>query len=183
MIQIDKNLIQQLFDQAVVSPRLRQSYDLRNSNEDQSQRLIYALMPGTKVDIHRHPNSNEVFICLCGKLVEIIYDSDGNEIERMHLDPSIGNYGCLVDSGAWHSIEVIEPSIVCEAKDGKYGKDGTESLDEYNAKLIQDPSKTSFSNSLGDLKKNIEYLIGMERQSGSMDMIFPLFVSRMLDVQ
>lgn len=32
------------------------------------------------------------------------------------------------------------------------------------------------------LKKNIEYLIGMERQSGSMDVITPLYVSRMLNV-
>ena len=48
--------------------------------------------------------------------------------------------------------------------------------------LSQDPSKASFSNSLGDLKKNIEYLIGMERQSGSMDVISPLYVSRMLNV-
>ena len=30
--------------------------------------------------------------------------------------------------------------------------------------------------------KNIEYLIGMERQSGSMDVISPLYVSRMLNV-
>ena len=30
--------------------------------------------------------------------------------------------------------------------------------------------------------KNIEYLIGMERQSGSMDTISPLYVSRMLNV-
>ena len=33
----------------------------------------------------------------------------------------------------------------------------------------------------GDLKKNIEYLIGMERQSGSMDAISPLYVSHMLN--
>ena len=31
-------------------------------------------------------------------------------------------------------------------------------------------------------RKNIEYLIGMERQSGSMDAISPLYVSRMLNV-
>jgi hypothetical protein len=32
------------------------------------------------------------------------------------------------------------------------------------------------------LKKNIEYLIGMERHSGSMEVITPLYVSRMLNV-
>ena len=44
------------------------------------------------------------------------------------------------------------------------------------------PTAAPFSNSLGDLKKNIEYLIGMERQSGSMEVITPLYVSRMLNV-
>lgn len=33
MIQIDKNLISQLLDQAIVNPRLRQSFDLRNNEE------------------------------------------------------------------------------------------------------------------------------------------------------
>ena len=77
---------------------------------------------------------------------------------------------------------MLEPSVLYEAKDGKYGEDGSETLDECNAKIAQDASQTSFSNSLGDLKKNIEYLIGMERQSGSMDVISPLYVSRMLNV-
>lgn len=88
----------------------------------------------------------------------------------------------MVPAGAWHTVDVLEPSVIYEAKDGKYGEDGSETLDEYQAKVAQDSSQASFSNSLGDLKKNIEYLIGMERQSGSMDVISPLYVSRMLNV-
>ena len=182
MIQIDKQLIRDLYDKAVVNPRLRQNMDLRTSANDNSQRMLNALLPGTIVPIHRHPNSNENVILLCGKLVEVIYDVAGSESERIHLDPSVGNFGCVVPAGAWHTVEVLEPSVIYEAKDGKYGEDGSETLDEYKAKLSQDPSKASFSNSLGDLKKNIEYLIGMERQSGSMDVISPLYVSRMLNV-
>lgn len=48
--------------------------------------------------------------------------------------------------------------------------------------MAQEPSQTSFFNSYGDLKKNIEYLNCTERQSGSMDVISPLYVSRMLNV-
>lgn len=162
MIQIDKQLIQQLFDQAVMNPRLRQSFDLRTEatdvelgHKDNSQRILNALMPGTKVPIHRHPNSNENVLLLCGKLVEVLYDADGNETERLHLDPSVGNFGCVVPAGSWHTVEVLEPSVIYEAKDGKYGEDGSETLDEYKAKVAQDPSQSSFSNSLGDLKKNI----------------------------
>lgn len=182
MIQIDKKLINDLFDKAVISERKRMNYDLRTSSNDGSPRMLNALLPGSNVPIHRHPYSNENVILLCGKLVEVIYDADGNETERIHLDPSVGNFGCVVPAGAWHTVEVLEPSVIYEAKDGKYGEDGSETLDEYKAKVVQDPSLSSFSNSLGDLKKNIEYLIGIERQSGSMDVISPLYVSRMLNV-
>lgn len=161
---------------------MRQSYDLRTSSDDNSQRILNALLPGTVVPIHRHPNSNENVLLLCGKLVEVIYDENGKEKERIHLDPTIGNYGCVIPPGAWHTVEVLEPSVIYEAKDGKYGEDGSETFDEYKAKVAQDPSQSFFSNSIGDLKKNIEYLIGMERQSGSMDAISTLYVSRMLNV-
>ena len=182
MIQIDKKLINDLFDKAVVSDRKRMNYDLRTSSNDGSQRMLNALLPGSIVPIHRHPYSNENVLLLCGKLVEVIYDAEGNETERVHLDPSVGNFGCVVPAGSWHTVEVLEPSVIYEAKDGKYGEDGSETLEEYKAKVARDPSQASFSNSLGDLKKNIESLIGMERQSGSMDVISPLYVSRMLNV-
>lgn len=149
MIQIDKQLIQQLFDQAVMNPRLRQSFDLRTEatdvelgHKDNSQRILNALMPGTKLPIHRHPMSNETVICLSGKLVEVIYEEvdiakdfpmgmDAQDVPsgkrfkesaRYMLDPSLGNFGCVIPAGVWHSVEVLEPSVIFEAKDGRYGK-------------------------------------------------------------
>ena len=182
MIEINKNLISELFDKALTNPRLRQNYDLRTSPDDGGQRMLNALMPGTQVPIHRHPNSNENVLLICGKLIEIVYDNDSNEVERIHLDPSVGNFGCVVPAGAGHIVEVLEPSIIYVVKDGKYGEDGTETFDEYRAKRDSVSTEESFTNSLGDLKKNIEYIIGMERQSGSMDVISPLYVSRMLNI-
>ena len=180
MIEINKKLISELFDKAVVNPRLRQNFDLRNT-DDNGQRILNALMPGTVVPIHRHPNSNESVIILCGKLIEITYDDNGNETERIHLYPSVGNFGCVVPAGAWHTVEVMEPSVIFEAKDGKYGEDGSETLADYEDKA-KTPAQSSFSSSLGDLKKNIEYIIGMERQSGNIDMPTPQDIARILNV-
>ena len=135
MIKIDKKLINDLFDKAVVSDRKRMNYDLRTSSNDGSQRMLNALLPGSIVPIHRHPNSNENVLLSCGKLVEVIYDAEGNETERIRLDPSEGNFGCVVPAGAWHTVEVNEPAVIYEAKDGKYGEDGSETLDEYKAKV------------------------------------------------
>ena len=184
IMEINKVFLGKLFEQAVVNPRLRQNFDLRTSTNDNSQRMLNALLPGTVVPIHRHPQSTENVFLLCGKIVEVICDENGNEIERIHLDPTVGNYGCVVTQGTWHTVEVLEPSVIYEAKDGKYGEDGSETFDAFKAKKAENKELASatFSNSLGDLKKNIEYLIGMERQSGSMDVITPLYVSRMLNV-
>ena len=200
MIKMNKQLLCDLYDKAVVNPRLRQNMDLRNSGEDNSQRMLNALMPGTVVPIHRHPMSNETVICLSGKLVEVIYEEDDitkdfpmgmdaqdvpsgrrfKESARYMLDPSVGNFGCMVPAGAWHTVEVLEPSVIFEAKDGKYGQDGSETLaDEDKAKT---PTPSSFSNSLGDLKENIEYIIGMERQSGNIDTPTPQDIARILNV-
>ena len=204
-MEINKDLLDKLLEQAKENSRLRQNYDLRTSPADNSQRMLNALLPGISVPIHRHPNSTETVICLCGKLDEVIYekvvsyektssedfqqsmDAQGiarkveyREVQRIHLCPAQAKYGCQIPKGAWHTVEVTEPSVIFEAKDGKYGEDGSETLDDSKAKKEQ--TETTFSNSLGDLKKNIEYLIGMERQSGSMDVITPLYVSRMLNV-
>lgn len=219
MIKIDNELIQGLFEKAQESERKRMNYDLRTHSTssgqafpiDNSQRMLNALLPGTVVPVHRHPMSNENVLLLTGKLVEVIYEDplqsplkgdDSSHLvekERFMLDPSVGNFGCVVPAGAWHTVEVLEPSVIFEAKDGKYGEDGSESFVEFqkvsevsggsesseSSTAIasgESGAESSFSNCLGDLKKNIGYLIGMERQSGSMDAITPLYVSRMLNV-
>ena len=131
MIEMNKDFLNQLFEQAKVNPRLRQGFDLRTSPADSSQRMLNALLPGTVVPIHRHENTTETVICLCGNLDEVIYEevdsqvspltrSRFREIERIHLCPAQSQYGCQVPKGAWHTVEVIEPSVIFEAKDGKY---------------------------------------------------------------
>lgn len=139
-MEINTKLLKTLLEQAKVNPRLRQNYDLRTSEDDGGQRMLNALIPGTIIPIHHHTKSNENILLICGKIDEIFYDEAGNEISRYHLDSSLGNYGCVVPIGAWHTVDVLEPSVIYEAKDGKYGKDGSETLDEYKAKVVQDPT-------------------------------------------
>ena len=123
-LEIDKLLIERLFEQAKESPRLRMNYDLRTSSADTSQRMLNALLPGTEVAIHRHEETAETVVCLCGRLEEMIYEEmpDGTfkEVSRHLLCPSEGMYGIQIPAGAWHTICVLEPSVIFEAKDGAY---------------------------------------------------------------
>lgn len=139
-LKINKEFLESLLSQAKDNPRLRQNYDLRTCDEDKSQRMLNALMPGTEVAIHRHPDSSESIICLCGKMDVVIYDEvvtyvqDGedktrkvsySELERLSLCPFEGIFGCSIPKGAWHKVEVYEPSVIFEAKDRAYGVDGS----------------------------------------------------------
>lgn len=123
-MQIDKGLIERLFEQAKDSSRLRMNYDLRTSSKDTSQRMLNALLPGTEVPIHRHESTSETVVCLCGRLEEMIYEvkEDGTfqEVSRHLLCPAEGMYGIQIPAGAWHTIRVLEPSVIFEAKDGAF---------------------------------------------------------------
>lgn len=150
-MEINKDLLDNLFEQAKENPRLRKNLDLRTSSADTSQRMLNALLPGTVVPIHRHEDTTESVICLCGKLDEVIYEEvvsyskasseeflqgidaqdvvrkvEYREVQRIHLCPAEAKYGCQIPKGVWHTVEVIEPSVIFEAKDGAYGEDGSE---------------------------------------------------------
>ena len=133
---IDKSLLDTLSAQAKASPRLRQAYDLRNTPEDNSQRMLNALEPGTVMPIHRHRKSSETICMVRGKMVMRLYDDNGNVTDEfvmapisLHSLPSILEGECneptipmvQVEAGQWHSLEVLEEgTVIFEAKDGRY---------------------------------------------------------------
>lgn len=139
---LDRGLLEGLHEKAKASERLRQNFDLRTTPADTSQRMLNALEVGTKVPIHRHLKTSESVICLEGCLDWVFYEElpnmdaggpvhDGEtaadetqfvETARVRVCPREKVYGIQVPKGAWHSIEVHEPSTIFEAKDGAYGK-------------------------------------------------------------
>ncbi|MBO4840191.1 MAG: WbuC family cupin fold metalloprotein [Bacteroidaceae bacterium] len=56
---ITQALLDKLTAEAKASPRLRMNMDLRNSDADQSQRMLNAIEPGTIMPIHRHRHTSE----------------------------------------------------------------------------------------------------------------------------
>ena len=116
---ITRELLDELTEKAKASPRLRMNYDLRNSSDDQSQRMLNALEPGTVMPIHRHMNTSETIVCIRGHFEEYFYDESGNLIDTIDMVP--GGVVLNVEAGKWHSLRCLESgTILLEAKDGKY---------------------------------------------------------------
>ena len=78
-MKITQALLDKLTEEAKASPRLRMNLDLRNSADDQSQRMLNAIEPGSPLPIHRHRHTSETVVCLRGRLVWEFYD----ELERI----------------------------------------------------------------------------------------------------
>ena len=129
-VKINNALLEYLTEQAKASPRLRMNYDLRNSPEDGSQRMLNAIEPGSPLPIHRHKYTSETVVCLRGRFVEEFYD----ELERIctdaiELTPGGPNSLVNVPAGQWHTVRALESgSVLLEMKDGKYEPLGPEDI-------------------------------------------------------
>jgi cupin fold WbuC family metalloprotein len=118
---IDKNLLDEVTNKAISSPRLRMNHNFHESYDSKSQRLLNALEPGTELPIHRHRNTSETYILLRGKLKVFFYDENKVLMQEFYLDPLDGKYGVDIPVGQWHTIEVLESgTVIFEVKDGPY---------------------------------------------------------------
>jgi cupin fold WbuC family metalloprotein len=121
-MKITQALLDKLTEEAKASPRLRMNLDLRNSADDQSQRMLNAIEPGSVVPIHRHQKTSETVVCLRGRLVEVFYD----ELERIcteaiELSPNGSVVALNIPAGEWHTVRALESgTVIMEVKDGAY---------------------------------------------------------------
>ena len=116
---ITQKILDELTAKAKASERLRANLDLRNSAEDQSQRMLNALEPGTVMPIHRHRGSSETCVCISGHFEEYFYDAEGRLTDTIDMVP--GGAVLNIEKGQWHSLKCLESgTVLLEAKDGAY---------------------------------------------------------------
>lgn len=116
---LNDELFDELRRQALASPRLRAAYDLRTTPDDQSQRMLNAMEPGTVLPIHRHRGSSETVVMLRGKGRWNYYDDKGNLTESFIVSADGDIRGLSVPKGQWHNCESLEiGTVILECKDG-----------------------------------------------------------------
>ena len=119
---IDQAILDDLTAKAKESPRLRMNLDLRNGNDDTSQRMLNAIEPGSEVPIHRHQKTSETVVCLRGRVVEEYYDElERTCTESIELSPNGPVVALNIPAGQWHTLRSLElGSVILEMKDGAY---------------------------------------------------------------
>lgn len=134
-MKITQAILDDLTAKAKESPRLRMNLDLRNDENDTSQRMLNAIEPGSPLPIHRHRKTSETVVCLRGRLVEEFYDEfsrpSGNErpkverertcTETIELSPNGPVVALNIPAGQWHTVRALESgTVILEMKNGAY---------------------------------------------------------------
>ena len=128
---INEELLAELRGKAKESERKRTNFDLRNTPEDTSQRMLNVMEVGTFIPVHRHLDSSETFVCIKGKMDVVFYEETpdsvvgeslqgGQEVRRVRVCPADGVYGVQIPKAAWHTVEVLEPTVIIGVMDGRY---------------------------------------------------------------
>lgn len=119
---INEITLNELTGQAKASPRLRFNLDLRNTPDDQSQRMLNAIEPGSVMPIHRHKKTSETIVILRGRLVEDFYDGlEKRCVESVELTPNGPNVAINVPAGQWHTVRALESgTVLFESKNGSW---------------------------------------------------------------
>ena len=132
-MNFDNLLLNRISDMARINPRKRQHYDLRDSEDDTCMRMLNAIEPETVIPIHRHTMTSEDVVVLRGKAEEILYDDQGNEVERILMIPGSECMGCHVPQGQYHTCLSLESgTVIIEFKNTKY--DPVRSEEFFNKK-------------------------------------------------
>ena len=126
---INKELLDTLTEQAKASPRLRMHYDLRDSVEDESQRMLNAIEPGTVIPIHKHSATSEDVIALRGIVEEVFFDDEGNETGRYQLVPGGDTPAIHIPMGQYHQLRSLQTgTVIFESKNGRYDPEADKNL-------------------------------------------------------
>lgn len=129
-MNITQTILDELTAKAKESPRLRMNLDLRNDENDSSQRMLNAIEPGSAIPIHRHQETTETVVCLRGRLIEEYYDElEGICTETIELSPNGPVVAVNIPAGQWHTVRALESgTCIVEMKNGGYEPLGEEDI-------------------------------------------------------
>ena len=124
---ITKEILDELTERAKASPRKRMHQDMRDSESDGSMRMLNAIEPETIIPIHRHADTSEDVIVLRGEAIEILYDEQGREQVRYHMQQGSDCIACHVPKGQFHTCKSLQSgTVIFEFKNGRYDPSTTE---------------------------------------------------------
>ena len=123
--RIDQQLFARVAAEARQHPRLRLNHNL-HQEQDQVQRFLNVLQPGSYVRPHRHRRNGsgtgfECFLVLQGAIGLLLFNGDGEIQQQLHLNAAGPTHGIEIAEDQFHTLVALEAdSVIFELKQGPY---------------------------------------------------------------
>jgi len=116
---LDESQISDLASEAETAPRRRTHLLLHSGPQEQVQRLMIVLQPGSYIRPHHHSQQWELLVLLQGRGNLLSFDGSGCLAGRVALSRSA--QVAQIPAGVWHGFVVLEnDTAVLEIKPGPY---------------------------------------------------------------
>lgn len=122
-IKLDEMFFRDLLLKAGDSSRKRSHFNIHTDLNEPVQRLCIGLKKGTYVRPHHHPASNkwELMMVLKGAVALIIFDRQGEVLERCSLGEGESLGGVELRPNTWHTVfPLTDEAVILEVKEGPY---------------------------------------------------------------
>ena len=129
MFILDNIMLDSLCQQAENSSRRRKNLNIHSSFQENCQRLLNAIQPGSYIPPHRHTvaNKQELLVAIRGSFSLITFDDHGNFVRsysfgsELYADELRPNVGVEIPPHVWHTVLAKqENSILLEVKEGPF---------------------------------------------------------------
>ena len=135
MILFDQIFKDNLYAQAVLSPRQRAHANVHTSYDDKVQRLAIALVKGTYIPPHRHelPHQWEFFHVIEGEVKLLLFDQDGAVSDVILLGKDHQNFAVQLPPGIFHTlVSLSAKAFIFEWKEGPFDPSFAKVLPEWS---------------------------------------------------
>ncbi|KAF0220485.1 MAG: hypothetical protein FD174_1139 [Geobacteraceae bacterium] len=123
MLIIDQQLLDQVTEQAKLSPRLRKNFNLHPTDDFCCHRLLNAMEPDSYIRPHCHldPAKDESMVMVRGRMGVITFDGAGNILHKTLIAAAGSAVAVDIPHGVFHTVVSLESGTVFfEAKAGPY---------------------------------------------------------------
>lgn len=110
----------------------RARFCLHHTHEDLVQQMVIALIKGTRIPIHRHPDKIESFHMIQGQVKICFYDDNAKMVEKIRLSADHADgfpFLYHLSEGLWHTVTPeTDVAVFHEITTGPFIENGLEIL-------------------------------------------------------
>lgn len=130
---ITQELLNDLLEKSVTSPRKRMNYNVHEHFSDIIQKMFVGTKKASYFRPHKHADKSEFALVVKGSFDILLFNNSGDVIQRVNVGAGCEIMGFEIEANVWHTwLPLEDDSIFFEVKQGPYDPKGANEFAEWS---------------------------------------------------